>query len=242
MLAGSYEEALLVALYRQRQPTGLFTCNSWTVFSNATVLLGQAEEGKATTENLHADLAVRIGGTWNTALNTKVFTEVWHRVFRDKLYRVSDWTVKVDPDAVFLPWRLREHLLDARPKEKVFLNNCRAGLHGPIEVISLGGMRVFDAGIADCEKTLRGRGEWELYGEDVFLRHCLSMLGLRKDDDFGLLSEVHCYENPSPCISGKVVFHPFKTLETYVTCLNQALGSKEDKRPGATAAIHAASF
>ena len=85
---------------------------------------------------------MKIGGTWNTALNTKVFAKVWHRVFDDKLFEESDWTVKVDPDAVFLPWRLREHLLGARPQEEVFLNNCRAGLHGPIEVVSRGGMEV----------------------------------------------------------------------------------------------------
>merc|ERR1711860_344804 len=65
------------------------------------------------------------GGTWKrngpvrtvkinagTATGVKLFTRVWEAVKKDGRYRNNDWTVKISPDTVLLPGRLRVHLKD----------------------------------------------------------------------------------------------------------------------------------
>ena len=74
------------------------------------------------------------GGQWNTALNTPVFAAIWKKVLELPEFKAHAWTVKLDPDTVFLPARLESFL----PKNAAptFLVNCNEGLHGPIEVVS----------------------------------------------------------------------------------------------------------
>merc|ERR1711933_301046 len=50
------------------------------------------------------------GQTTNSWLNTKVFMKAWDVVISRKDYLEQSWVVKVDPDAVFFPQRLRVHL------------------------------------------------------------------------------------------------------------------------------------
>merc|ERR1712113_152655 len=105
----------------------------------------------------------------------------------------------------------------------VYFNNCDQGLHGPIEILSNGGMRTYFAGIDKCVAALKY--EWNEKGEDVFLKHCLGMLKVNRVDNFKLLSEDRCfYENPAQngCTSGKVSFHPFKDSQSWFICLEQA--------------------
>ena len=72
-----------------------------------------------------------------TALNTEIFFKVWDRVFQDKRYLFHEYVVKVDPDTVFLVDRLRVALAFHHDEEGgVYFNNCKFGLHGPIEVFS----------------------------------------------------------------------------------------------------------
>jgi len=96
------------------------------------------------------------------------------------------------------------------------------GNHGPLEVISKAGMAAFSAGMETCQS--RFQDEFPLYGEDVFVRHCLRSLAVRQYDDYGILSEDHCDEDPSPCLSGKAAFHPFKNWTSYSKCLKEAGG------------------
>merc|ERR1712190_654642 len=68
--------------------------------------------------------------------------------------------------------------------------------------------------------------EWGWNGEDVFLRHCLGILKVSRVDNFKLLSEDRCfYENPAKtgCTSGKVSFHPFKSVDAWLKCYDQAI-------------------
>jgi hypothetical protein len=160
----------------------------------------------------------QVGGKFNTVLNSPIFVRIWKKVMSDGQYKEFDWTVKVDPDAVFLAPRLRQRLSRAHSSDNVYFNNCKDGLHGPVEVISRGGMEVYRKGIAHCVSKLSW--EFSTYGEDVFLRHCLGMLQVNRVDDFALLSETFGGQLPQ-CTSGAVSFHPLKTTETYFTCLAQ---------------------
>jgi len=223
------EMMLMDAQLNQR--VGIFQCDGFTVFSNLRTAIAN-NETVVHTEVIDSSLEAPIGGTYNMSLNTEIFLKVWRRIFEVEDYAHHDWTIKVDPDAVFLPDRLRRRVateqaqITAQLKQGVYLNNCKIGNHGPIEVISVHGMDMFRDGIDRCvEKNYAPVNE---IGEDVFTRRCWRHLGVTPLDDFHLLSEINCFENPTPCFSGKAVFHPFKTKESFLRCLKEA---REGKAP-----------
>lgn len=220
MMPHGYEVSLVRTLLNHG--AGIFTCEDWTVFSEGHVELSPGPPARIITEDV-GSVKCDFGGPWHLAMNSKVFIKVWRKVFADKRYLKAGWTVKVDPDAVFLPARLRAMLVKSDPDANVYFNNCDQGLHGPIEILARGGMEVFRKGIDKCVKHLSH--EFDQAGEDVFLRHCLGLLNVSRVDNFHLLSEDRCmWENPvkQGCVSGKVAFHPFKKPETYFHCLQQA--------------------
>jgi len=218
------------------QRVGIFQCDSYSVFSNIRTAIAN-NETVVQTEVIDDSLEAPIGGILNMSLNTEIFLKVWRRIFEVQEYALHDWTIKVDPDAVFLPDRLRRRVareeaqITAQLQQGVYLNNCKIGNHGPIEVISTHGMEVFRRGIDRCvEKNYAPVNE---IGEDVFTRRCWRHLGVTPLDDFDLLSEVNCFENPTPCFSGKAVFHPFKTKESFMRCLEEAREGKAPRLPHA---------
>merc|ERR1711972_1229851 len=75
-------------------------------------------------------LQAPLGGEWHTRMNTPIFMKLWRQVIHDGMFRRTDWTVKVDADAVFLPGRLRAILLTpahrgANDGNGMFSNNCQ---------------------------------------------------------------------------------------------------------------------
>jgi len=225
MMAGGYEEGLLKM--QLRKGISIFACEEWSVFSSEKVLLSPGPPVEIRSSDI-GSLKCGIGGPWHLALNSEIFERAWARVFRDEKYTLADWTVKADPDAVFLPARLRGQVGRADALANVYLNNCDQGLHGPIEVIARGGMETFRKGIKNCTKELSH--EFDQWGEDVFLRHCLGLLEVNRVDNFQLLTEAVCFdENPvrTGCVSGKVSFHPFKTVDDYLKCHDQAANQTE---------------
>jgi hypothetical protein len=219
MLPHGYERGLMKHLLAKNQ--SIFRCDSFQVFSE-----GEQEVGPGPPRVVAEDIGstkVGWGGPYHNALNSEVFERAWRRVFAASEYLYRDWTVKVDPDTVFLANRLRTHLHKSDPKSIVYLNDCDQGLHGPIEVVSNGGMLKFANGMKKCVAKLRK--EWDWAGEDVFLRHCFGVLEINRVDDFKLLSEQVCmWQDPvnKGCITDHVAFHPFKTEDTYFKCLKQA--------------------
>jgi len=210
---------------------GVFSCNMYTVYSNSSVELSPGPPVPINTEAVKGPVACRYGGAQHAPLNTEVFVRVWQQVFKDGKYQDYDWTVKVDPDTVFLPKLLRQHVgryLDlsiSSPDERVYFGNCKAGLHGAIEVLSRGAMWFLSAGIHRCVHGLKG--DFGQYGEDEFLRRCLDIVGVRLMEDFGMLKDPSCAPvpaQPAPCINGKVAFHPLRTPAAYFDCLAQAEG------------------
>lgn len=199
----------------------IFECEWQAVYSSGNFRL-DAKGKHFFTESI-GDMHCEYGGPFNLALNSDIFLKAWKKVFSDGLYWKADLTVKVDPDAVFLPVRLKEVLRKADPEAEVYFNNCDHGLHGPIEALTRGGMKVFNKGVVKCEKDLQK--EFSSWGEDVFLRHCFGILKVDRVDEFDLLSEDHCFhEDPvrDGCSSGKASFHPFKNVSSYYKCLNEA--------------------
>merc|ERR1712183_574639 len=96
------------------------------------------------------------GGKFMTALNTAIIIKVWEHVLQDGRPFRYDWTVKVDPDTVFLAQRLRdvvgsfglhEHL---EAKNGAYFSNCQFGLHGAVEVFSRKALDIYATGNARC--------------------------------------------------------------------------------------------
>jgi len=282
MMPFGYEPSLLAT--QRNRTVGIFDCDGYDVFSNTTTVLSTGKRAPIDLKIMNGSLAVQYGGKWGTALNTGVFNRLWTEVIHLARYRLFDWTVKVDPDAVFFPSRLRMILkrrtplntvrmhgdapakIDcstcklaghkaetcswrvqsyqakgkscadaltaaARPPpddcgcvcddfacnlpatDAMYLNNCKWGLHGPIEVFSRRAVASYIAGLPQCISLLE-----HPWGEDKFVDQCMQKLGVTRENEYDLLSETACGEQPAPCGSSDVAFHPFKSIDSYFAC------------------------
>lgn len=287
MMPFGYEPALLAE--QSRQKVGIYGCDEHVVFSNTTRILDKGNASSPVDITIvRGSLAVQYGGRWGTALNTGVFNKVWLHISHMQRYRYFDWVVKVDPDAVFFPERLRQVLAYHSPESGIkstspepdsircnmckkdgfekdtcashvqwfqkqghgcaealrftarkapkdcececddfacdmptsagmYLNNCKWGLHGPIEVLSRRAVAIYAAGLPQCINFLK-----EQWGEDKFMDKCLQQLGVTRVNEYRVLSETACGEQPAPCRSSDVSFHPFKSIRSYFECYDAA--------------------
>mmetsp|Transcript_121287 Transcript_121287/g.302684 ORF Transcript_121287/g.302684 Transcript_121287/m.302684 type:complete len:842 (-) Transcript_121287:147-2672(-) len=222
MLPGSYEQDLLAMQYKNK--VSLFDCEGYSVLSNKSIAVAPG----LTSGIIDSNLMCKKGGEFGTALNLDIFIAVWKKVISDGTYLHHDWTVKVDPDAVFFADRLRSIVgVHSETPTGVYLNNCKYGLHGPIEVFSRNAITSWAKGRQQCQdyfwKLCHGDCFW---GEDLFIDQCLwKVLKVRRDNDWRLLVEDHCsppkdWDNCED--ADRVSFHPFKKADTYMTCLNNA--------------------
>jgi hypothetical protein len=220
-----YEPNLL--RLQRRQNASLFACEEYAVYSSSVFEVAPG----VTTLKVDSDLKAVYGGEFYTALNTWIFLKVWDKVIDDGTYADYDWTVKVDPDAVFFPSRLRASLVAHNELENpggVYINNCKYGLHGPIEVFSANAVKAFARGRFECVQHIDtdcdgGPCEW---GEDLFLDECLhKVLNVTRDDIMDLMIETAC-DPPGgevDCKTGRAaVYHPFKSTDEWSSCYSEA--------------------
>mmetsp|Transcript_47717 Transcript_47717/g.94833 ORF Transcript_47717/g.94833 Transcript_47717/m.94833 type:complete len:503 (+) Transcript_47717:78-1586(+) len=217
-----YETSLIRFQFSSR--VGIFSCDGYAVYSNQSLPVGNA----TTTRVVNSDLVCSSGGEFKTALNLNIFMTVWNKVIADGDYARYDWTVKVDPDSVFYPERLRLAVFEyGSGNDKVYLNNCKFGLHGPIEVFSRTAVQAWASGRGQCNahfnKLCSGDCFW---GEDMFIDQCMSrVLKVRRDSDYSLLVEEHCDapKDWADCTDKSfVAYHPFKDVNTWRTCWSKA--------------------
>mmetsp|Transcript_79308 Transcript_79308/g.245960 ORF Transcript_79308/g.245960 Transcript_79308/m.245960 type:complete len:122 (+) Transcript_79308:3-368(+) len=111
----------------------------------------------------------------------------------------------------------------------MYFNNCRFGMHGPIEVFSRNAVQALGAGWHHCRNYFHmacsGPCWWS---EDLFIDQCLSqVLYVKRETERDLLSETRCSppKDWRSCKDGsKVAFHPFKDGRQYKECLDNAEG------------------
>mmetsp|Transcript_101854 Transcript_101854/g.263810 ORF Transcript_101854/g.263810 Transcript_101854/m.263810 type:complete len:592 (-) Transcript_101854:138-1913(-) len=218
--------------------TSIFACDDYIVFSDQeyTIVPGLPQPGMAYLQDvqgmasvkttlLRHDLATHAkAGSLEGILNTRIFMQAWKQIDEAGIFRLHDWTIKVDPDAVFLPGRLRSDLAEIAPASSspnLYLVNCKIsfGLFGAVEVFSRVALEKYIAGTERCKNEL----DWTMMGEDLWMRKCFDLLGVQHQDDFNLLSDGYCSDAPSPCQSGKVTFHPFKSALSYLQCYTEAI-------------------
>lgn len=132
MLEDSYEqdifEALLAKGMELKQDIGIFACDGFDVFSSDRVKLGESPlwGDVYTTAFKQADVGTSID---NHAANAVLFANMWTEVQKKGL-KSYDWVIKVDPDTVLFPERLKLELQWKReaPRDMaVFVSNCAAG-------------------------------------------------------------------------------------------------------------------
>jgi len=99
----------------------------------------------------------------------------------------------------------------------MYINNCKFGLHGPIEVLTARAVTAYVEGLPRCNNLLV-----HPWGEDKFMDRCMLELGITRVNEFGLLSEIACGETPAPCGHANVAFHPFKSIHSYFACWEYA--------------------
>merc|ERR1711920_693617 len=110
-------------------------------------------------------------GSWKSFVNTGVFIKIWKNVRWDAIYQKHDWTVKVDPDAVFYPLILKKTLLTIRPQADLplYINNQEKwksrGFAGPLEVFSRAAMELYFKNGDACELPYR----LSTSGEDTYM-------------------------------------------------------------------------
>jgi len=224
IIPNSYELELEQFAYEENM--GIFGCDEFATYSSSEFEVAPG----SITIRVNSDLKCEKGGEFGTALNTPIFFAVWDKVFEGRRHMVHDWTVKVDPDAVFFPGRLRSLVQDKTEYSSgTYLNNCAHGLHGPLEVFSKLAVESWRNGRDSCtthfQQQCSGDCQW---GEDMFIDQCLQFLNTYRVDEFNQLVEDHCDPpaNWATCSIGNskiTAFHPFKTVEGYKKCMLSAL-------------------
>lgn len=163
------------------------------------------------------------GMDWGSFKNALQFIEVWKGVFKMGLYKNYDWTVKVDPDAVFIPWRLVEHLDKLRPPadKPIYIKNSDTAFEfmGAIEVLSKVAMDSFALSYQDCQRTLPGKTN----AENGWLKSCLDAIGAGYMKDVDLLSAP---DEPKCTSAKRVVFHPRKDAVAWGSCWDSATSGR----------------
>lgn len=227
----TYEASLLQLQFNQRK--GVFACPGYDVFSNQEMILADGLK----TKKIRSSQMCEVGGEFKTALNLRIFAAFWKEVFTRKDYMNYNWLVKADADTVFfyhrLPGLLQEYedRASSPSGEGVYFNNCKFGMHGPLEVFSQNAILALQGHFKDCyfyfRKLCSGDCHW---GEDLWVDQCLKRRAnetISRVNKYGLLEEQHCdpeedwdsCENPH-----KVAFHPFKSESSWQRCMQHAGG------------------
>jgi 3',5'-cyclic AMP phosphodiesterase CpdA len=205
---------------------GIFSCDGFAVASEDEWSLGWGPGGRIGEVNTLSFAGAPVGVSKDgTAGNAELFMHAWDAILDRTLVLKFDWGIKVDPDAVVVADRLRDHVRD-RTGSNVFVRNCHGRsntfkmMFGSLEAISRGGLQVYKDGSYRCRNEL----SWYSWGEDLFLGNCLEHLGVGPMDDFSIISDGVC--TGVNCNDGwSAAFHPFKSSDEWMNCWNTATGN-----------------
>jgi len=213
-----YEPGLMKA--QMNTGHGIWACDKYSVFSTKEFVVGDGPDGTVKTVTFVP--AVVGSSKDHTAANAELFMHVWDSVNKHGLWRQTDWTVKVDPDAVLLPTRLRHHL-NAFTGQKGYVVNCAKPfmpegpmMFGALEAFTRSALDAYYAKSQDCRNGL----PWKIWGEDLFMGKCLEKIGVARLNDFTIYSDGVC--RGVDCTDpDAAAFHPKKDIGSWMACLDQ---------------------
>jgi len=239
----------LELLTQQRAKTiSIFACDASAVYSDVSVSLGggantiQVDDKEGDFHIAHRKTDDGTQGPW---VNTGLFKQVWKAIGVSSTYKKYDWTVKADPDAVFLPARLKPRVRWLiRPTNGLILTNCRHvdyGFFGNLEVFSSMAFSILVANVDKCSSTLPWKvglknGKYGPMGEDLFAEVCLEKNGVAKAEAFDITIDGACpADRPYDQIDNKhwhygcdktsaAAMHPFKKPADWLACYSKTSG------------------
>jgi hypothetical protein len=242
---GSTKQSFELELLTEQLKRGvsLFSCAAWGVYSDALVELAPGISTIQVTDvrnDFHSLKRPKVGG-W---INTAMFVQVWKHIAADGLWSQHNWIVKVDPDAVFFPWRLTTLLQDQSvPPEGIYMENCKFvdyGYFGNLEVFSKTAFGTLLSNLDVCYDTLEWQkgidgGKYGPMGEDLFAQRCMDKHGVNRVHAYNFVADGACpADRPKEerknkkfkptCVGATTAtIHPFKKPAEYFKCMDEAL-------------------
>lgn len=226
MRRGSSEEDLVRAQLRDR--SSIFACDAFAVLSGEKFSLGELNGQEVLTWEipmpvLNTTDQVMNGQVKRSYLNAQTFIVAWDALLLEgDLVWSHDWAVKVDPDTVFFPDRLRLHV-SPHQGASLYLLNCQPAeskvpqLFGSLEVYSVEAIKNYGSNKERCKSSL----DWHGSSENSYMQACMDLLGVGRKFDSSLLADPRC--EPSACGDWtRVSFHPYKDTASYVSCYKEA--------------------
>jgi len=222
---------------------GIFACDLWEVYSDGHATVGGYQVIKVNDEfgEFHR-VKRKHTGTW---VNWALFYQVWVGIRSSGMWEGADYTVKVDPDAVFLPDRLKTWL-STKPGDSphgLYYENCpnvQYGFFGHIEVMTKTAVEVLTKYLENCHVEFGPCADtgcdWKYgaWGEDVFAQRCMDHHYVDKVGAFDLATDGACKADrpegekhntkwhPTDCSTVQTVTaHPYKKPAEYLKCLSE---------------------
>lgn len=161
-----------------------------------------------------------------TSANTEQFMKAWEVIKNGHRWEKADWTVKVDPDAVLLPDRLRMHL-NPTNGGNVYVRNCDKPMSegtmmfGALEAISHQALATYYANFDVCKTEV----PWQSWGEDLFMMRCLEHVGVGVFEDFSIIQDGVC-KGVWCGDSWAAAFHPMKSVPAWEGCWHEAIAAR----------------
>jgi len=228
---------------QKKHDVSIFACDAWDVFSDVNVPIGDYITVKVTDEfgEFHV-LKRKESGAW---VNWGMFYQIWVKVREVGKWEQKDYTVKVDPDAVFVPTRLQQWLSTKKGDSPhgIYYENCKGvqyGMFGNLEVISNTAASVLTKYLENCHAEFAPCAndgcDWEYgpWGEDVFAQRCMDHHYVDKVEAFDLTTDGACKaDRPKGEKTNKkwhaedcskvetAAAHPFKKEKDYFKCLGE---------------------
>merc|ERR1712217_675735 len=111
------------------------------VFANKNDTLGTTKDNITVKAILIPKISVGVSQD-GTAGNAKLFMAVWDKVIAGNRFRDYDFTLKVDPDAVLIPWRIRQHM-SPHVGSNAYVVNCNKFPNSPNFPMMFGAVEIF---------------------------------------------------------------------------------------------------
>merc|ERR1711860_308922 len=240
------QEELELLKQQYSKGVGVFSCPGYDVFSDVDVAVGPNYQAIKVTDDLNEFHVVKRKKT-KTWVNTGLFKQVWKKIDQVGAWKDYDWVLKLDIDAVFVPWRLQK-MLSTQPVSwsGVYIENCaevQYGFFGSVEVISHQAFSTLVKSIDECASDIKWSSmhatAWGPIGEDLFAQKCMDKKGVSKVQNFELTTDGVCpsikkkwghakdtkaYKPECDKVSTPVM-HPYKTKDEWFACYQKALST-----------------
>uniref|UniRef100_A0A7S3WYD2 Uncharacterized protein n=1 Tax=Strombidinopsis acuminata TaxID=141414 RepID=A0A7S3WYD2_9SPIT len=221
--AAGYEVGIIKAQYDKQ--IGIFACDETAVLCS--------DEGGITlapgVTSMHVEPAEITTSQDGTAGNAKLFVNVWRAIMKDGRFWNHAWTIKVDPDAVIMPPRMRKHMA-TYTGQNVFVVNCNKFSNSPNFPMMYGAMEIFSN---KAMETYFHKGETCVtdmgsmlpkWGEDFYMTRCMDHIGVGRVGDWFSLGDQLCMG--ANCKDPRSAsYHPFKDLGSWMQCHDDAVAT-----------------